>query len=142
MADPSPDFGPFIIIQVAVAVAVAIGTAIFAWKGLLNKPDERDNRRERGSDRDGDWMRRGGDLYFNGPMIKALETFQEVGHTLDEARREAGDHCDRTVHAIDELVALQRQTNAFLVELIAILKELRQGQREKSGDPFRRRPTR
>lgn len=98
--------GAFPIIQIAVAGAIAVG-AVLAWY-----------RGERRKDPTAGGLPPGASWFFDGPIVKALESLQGCYRTLQEIRQDNQRHADE-----------QRRREEEQSELIRELLKLRRGGR-------------
>ncbi len=90
--------GSFPIIQVAVAGAIAVGAVLAWYRGERSKTDATSSGLPPGTS----W-------YFDGPVVRALETLQGCYRVLNEIRTDAQRHADDERHRDEEMTEILRK---------------------------------
>lgn len=88
--------GAFPIIQIAVAGAIAAGAVLAWYRGERSKPDP-------------GGLPPGASWFFDGPIIKALETLQGIYRVLGEMRADNARFAHEHNEKLDQQIDLLRQ---------------------------------
>lgn len=92
MQPEASQFGPFVIIQLAVAAVIGVGAMVALWRGSKS--------RATGSDGGGV------QLFFDGPLNKALGSLEGIYRMLIEIRNDNEKHAGAASRENDRLASL------------------------------------